>query len=57
MKLSLPLLKSKLLGLTEVTSDCRYAEDNYDKEVEAAKRALDVFCYRLANISAIWLLW
>src|SRR5699024_9958375 len=40
--------KSGLLGLTEVTSDCRYAEDNYDKE-EAAKRALDVFCYRLAK--------
>lgn len=24
--------KSGLLGLTEITSDCRYAEDNYDKE-------------------------
>lgn len=40
--------KSGLLGLTEATSDCRYAEDNYDKET-AAKRALDVFCYRLAK--------
>ncbi|HDR1579574.1 TPA: acetate kinase [Pasteurella multocida] len=40
--------KSGLLGLTEVTSDCRYAEDNYDKE-EPAKRALDVFSYRLAK--------
>lgn len=40
--------KSGLLGLTEVTSDCRYAEDNYDKE-EPAKRALDVYCYRLAK--------
>ncbi|MBN6710738.1 acetate kinase [Haemophilus haemoglobinophilus] len=40
--------KSGLLGLTEVTSDCRYSEDNYDKE-DAAKRALDVFCYRLAK--------
>ncbi|MDP8078918.1 acetate kinase [Phocoenobacter skyensis] len=40
--------KSGLLGLTEVTSDCRYAEDNYDKEA-AAKRALDVFCYKLAK--------
>lgn len=40
--------KSGLLGLTEVTSDCRYAEDNYDKEA-SAKRALDVFCYRLAK--------
>ncbi|QLB13166.1 acetate kinase [Bisgaardia hudsonensis] len=40
--------KSGLLGLTEVTSDCRYAEDNYDKEAPA-KRALDVYCYRLAK--------
>ncbi|MFC1013053.1 acetate kinase [Pasteurella multocida] len=40
--------KSGLLGLTEVTSDCRYAEDNYDKE-GPAKRALDVFSYRLAK--------
>ncbi len=40
--------KSGLLGLTEVTSDCRYAEDNYDKEA-SAKRALDVFSYRLAK--------
>ena len=40
--------KSGLLGLTEITSDCRYAEDNYDSE-EPAKRALDVFCYRLAK--------
>lgn len=40
--------KSGLLGLTEVTSDCRYAEDNYGKE-EAATRAMDVFCYRLAK--------
>lgn len=40
--------KSGLLGLTEVTSDCRYAEDNYATH-EDAKRALDVFCYRLAK--------
>lgn len=40
--------KSGLLGLTEVTSDCRYAEDNYETE-EAARRALDVYCYRLAK--------
>ncbi len=40
--------KSGLLGLTEVTSDCRYAEDNYEKEIPA-KRALDVYCYRLAK--------
>lgn len=40
--------KSGLLGLTEITSDCRYAEDNYEIE-EPAKRALDVYCYRLAK--------
>ncbi|WP_301098559.1 acetate kinase [Otariodibacter sp.] len=40
--------KSGLLGLTEVTSDCRFAEDNYYDRVEA-KRAMDVFCYRLAK--------
>ncbi len=40
--------KSGLLGLTGVTSDCRYSEDNYDSE-EPARRALDVFCYRLAK--------
>ncbi|VEI45682.1 acetate kinase [Actinobacillus equuli] len=48
--------KSGLLGLTEVTSDCRYAEDNYDDASKPeAKRALDVYSYRLANISVhIW---
>lgn len=40
--------KSGLLGLTEVTSDCRYVEDNYGKE-ENATRAMDVFCHRLAK--------
>lgn len=40
--------KSGLMGLTEITSDCRYAEENYEKEVPA-KRALDVYCYRLAK--------
>ncbi len=40
--------KSGLLGLTEVTSDCRFSEDNYDKD-PAAKRAMDVFCYKLAK--------
>lgn len=40
--------KSGLLGLTEVTSDCRYAEDNYDSK-DNAKRAIDVYSYRLAK--------
>ncbi|MFW9286428.1 acetate kinase [Glaesserella parasuis] len=40
--------KSGLLGLTEVTSDCRYAEDNYATHADA-KRAMGGFCYRLAK--------
>ena len=40
--------KSGLLGLTEVTSDCRYAEDNYETKADA-KRAIDVYSYRLAK--------
>ena len=40
--------ESGLLGLTEVTSDCRFVEDNYDSK-EEAKRAMDVYCYRLAK--------
>ncbi|PWC15970.1 acetate kinase [Brenneria corticis] len=40
--------ESGLLGLTEVTSDCRYVEDNYTSK-EDAKRAMDVYCHRLAK--------
>lgn len=40
--------ESGILGLTGVTSDCRYLEDNYYK-AEDAKRTLDVFCHRLAK--------
>ena len=40
--------ESGLLGLTEVTSDCRYVEDNYATK-EDAKRAMDVYCHRLAK--------
>ena len=40
--------ESGLLGLTEVTSDCRYVEDNYDSKADA-KRAMDVFCHRPAK--------
>ncbi|MFA9489401.1 MULTISPECIES: acetate kinase [unclassified Mannheimia] len=42
--------QSGLLGLTGVTSDCRYSEDNYsDESKPEAKRALDVYSYRLAK--------
>ncbi|MGV3346028.1 acetate kinase [Enterobacteriaceae bacterium LUAb1] len=40
--------ESGLLGLTGVTSDCRYVEDNYSSKPDA-KRAMDVFCHRLAK--------
>ncbi|MBT0726742.1 acetate kinase [Rosenbergiella australiborealis] len=40
--------ESGLLGLTGVTSDCRYVEDHFTDKPEA-KRALDVFCHRLAK--------
>ncbi|MCG8708129.1 acetate kinase [Brenneria sp. 4F2] len=40
--------ESGLLGLTEVTSDCRYVEENHTTK-EDAKRAMSVFCHRLAK--------
>lgn len=43
--------ESGLLGLTEKTSDCRFVEDNYEADA-AAKRAMDLYCYRLAKYIA-----
>jgi len=43
--------ESGLLGLTEVTNDCRYLTDNYLTHADA-KRATDVFCHRLAKYIA-----
>ncbi|MGL4206174.1 MAG: acetate kinase [Aeromonadaceae bacterium] len=40
--------ESGLLGLTGVTSDCRFVEDNYETD-ENAKRAMELYCYRLAK--------
>ncbi|MDX7988408.1 acetate kinase [Xenorhabdus sp. 12] len=40
--------ESGFQGLTEVTSDCRYVEDNYETKADA-KRAMDVYCHRLAK--------
>lgn len=40
--------ESGLLGLTGVTSDCRFVEENYGIKEEAT-RAMDVFCHRLAK--------
>jgi len=42
-----------ILGLTEVTNDCRYVEDNYDTKADA-KRAMDVYCHRLAKYLAAY---
>jgi acetate kinase len=43
--------ESGLLGLTGVTSDCRFVEENYGTKEEAT-RAMDVFCHRLAKYVA-----
>lgn len=43
--------ESGLLGLTGVSSDCRYIVDNYHHDVAAA-RALEVYCHRLAKYIA-----
>ncbi|VFP87393.1 acetate kinase [Candidatus Erwinia haradaeae] len=48
---SLLTKQSGLLGLTEVTSDCRYLEENYIYK-DHAKRAMDVYCHRLAKYIA-----
>ncbi|SPP31469.1 Acetate kinase [Arsenophonus endosymbiont of Aleurodicus floccissimus] len=45
--------ESGILGLTEVTNDCRYIEDNYDTKADA-KRAMDVYCHRLAKYIAAY---
>ncbi|MGP1947233.1 MAG: acetate kinase [Arsenophonus sp. NC-PG7-MAG3] len=45
--------ESGILGLTEVTNDCRYIEENYDTKTDA-KRAMDVYCHRLAKYIAAY---
>ncbi len=40
--------ESGLLGLTGVTNDFRYVEENYQHQ-EEARRAMEVFCHRLAK--------
>lgn len=50
---SLLTKESGILGLTEVTNDCRYVEDNYDTKPDA-KRAMDVYCHRLAKYIAAY---
>ncbi|MFP3014134.1 MAG: acetate kinase [Arsenophonus sp.] len=43
--------ESGILGLTEVTNDCRYIEENYSTN-EDSKRAMDVYCHRLSKYIA-----
>ncbi|WP_348666459.1 acetate kinase [Arsenophonus symbiont of Ornithomya chloropus] len=51
-KIHLLLTKeSGILGLTTVTNDYRYVENNYYKKLEA-KRTMDVYCHRLAKYIA-----
>ena len=40
--------ESGLLGLTEVTSDCRYLQENFQTQPNA-RRAMTVYCHRLAK--------
>lgn len=44
--------QSGLLGLTEVTNDCRYVEDGFLEGKPEAIRAMEVFTYRLAKYIA-----
>lgn len=43
--------ESGLLGLTEVSSDCRFVEENFGKDIRA-DRAMEVYCHRLAKYIA-----
>lgn len=45
--------ESGIFGLTKVTNDCRYIEDNYHTKPDA-KRAMDVYCHRLAKYIAAY---
>lgn len=44
--------QSGLLGLSELTNDCRVIEEQAQEGHAGAKLALDVFCYRLAKYIA-----
>lgn len=44
--------QSGLLGISELTSDCRGIEEAYQEGHKGATLALDIFCYRLAKYIA-----
>ncbi|GLP94810.1 acetate kinase [Paraferrimonas sedimenticola] len=41
--------QSGLLGISELTNDCRDIEEGYEKGHKGATLALEIFCYRLAK--------
>lgn len=47
--------KSGLLGLSELSNDCRTIEEAYEQGHRQATLALEVFCYRLAKQIAAYL--
>jgi len=44
--------KSGLLGLSDISNDCRIVEERAEKGDALCKLAIDVFCYRLAKYIA-----
>jgi acetate kinase len=44
--------QSGLLGISELTNDCRGIEDGYSEGHKGATLALEIFCYRLAKYIA-----
>jgi acetate kinase len=44
--------QSGLLGISELTNDCRGIEEGYEQGHKGATLALDIFCYRLAKYIA-----
>ncbi|WP_299495748.1 acetate kinase [uncultured Shewanella sp.] len=44
--------KSGLLGISELTNDCRGIEEGYEAGHKGATLALEIFCYRLAKYIA-----
>ncbi|WP_028775197.1 acetate kinase [Shewanella waksmanii] len=44
--------QSGLLGISELTNDCRGIEEGYEKGHKGATLALEIFCYRLAKYIA-----
>ncbi|RYV02796.1 acetate kinase [Shewanella sp. OPT22] len=44
--------QSGLLGISELTNDCRGIEEGYEEGHKGAKLALEIFCYRLAKYIA-----